>query len=196
MPSTPISFKPLLSTGIAVITLALISPLHADYFKNGDLKEGIAGWHGDGERVFLKADGTEGADGDADVIPVIKLKLSSGQPREVSQEINLHDSPTTLHVKIEIFASADFKRSAFPQDYTKTWKTGTYYWSNIIIPSCDFWIRGGPGWFYKLAQATPGSWSTVEGSFDNLESVQTRVISFCVPPGSGTLYLKNATAVP
>jgi hypothetical protein len=174
----------------------LASPLPADYIKNGDLTEGLAGWTGDGERAFLKADGTEGEDGDAGVTPVIKLKLSSGRPREVSQDINLHDSPTTLHLKVDIFVSSDFKPSTFPQDYSKTWKTGTYYWTALIVPTCDFWIRGGPGWFYKLAAAVPGNWSTVEGDFDNLEALQERTISFCVPPGEGTLYLKNASAVP
>jgi hypothetical protein len=181
---------------ITAVLLVLASPLPADYIENGDMAKGLVGWHGDGETAFLKADGTEGSEGDPDVIPVLKLKLSSGQPREVSQNINLHDSPTTLHVKVDIFISSDFKRSTFPEDYTKTWNRGTYYWTAIIVPTCDFWIRGGPGWFYRLAEAVPGKWTTVEGSFDNLEALEDRTISFCVPPGTGTLYLKNASANP
>ena len=181
---------------LTALLLALGGTIRADYIENGDISNGLVGWHGDGERAYLKADGTEGDEGDTDVTPVLKLKLSSGQPREVSQNINLHDSPTTLHVKVDIFISSDFKRSTFAQDYTKTWSSGTYYWTAIIVPSCDFWIRGGPGWFYKLTNAVAGKWTTVEGSFDNLEALQDRTISFCVPPGTGTLYLKNISASP
>jgi hypothetical protein len=187
------------ATATSLLVFLLVfsaSLLRADYIQNGDLSQGLAGWHGDGERAYLKADGTEGDENDSGVIPVIKLKLSSGKPREVSQDINLHEGPTTLHVKVDILASADFKRSSFPRDYSKTWSSGAYYWSALIVPTCDFWIRGGPGWFYKLADAVSGKWTTVEGSFDNLEPLQDRRISFCVPPGQGTLYLRNISANP
>ncbi|MCE0497918.1 MAG: hypothetical protein LV481_08250 [Methylacidiphilales bacterium] len=196
MNSMPYHLKRFLPILFALILPLLISPLLADYLFNGDMKDGTSGWQGDGEQAFLKADGTEGADSDPGVTPVIKLKLSREHPRLVSQEFDLRDNPTSLHVKVDIFASSDFERSSSPQDYTKTWEKGSYSWTGIVIPSCDFWIRIGPGWSYKLAQATPGSWTTVTENLDDIERVPSRVICFCVPCGQGTLYLKNASVVP
>ena len=172
-------------------------PLPATYLINSDLKESIAGWSGDGESKFLKPDGLEGDETDPGAIPVIKLDLSRGSPRAVYQEFVTRDKPTNLHIKVDVFASLDFQRSKFPSDYTITWKPGgTWYWSAIAIPSVDFWIRGGPGWFYKLTSLKPGKWVTVNGSFEGLSSDENRVVNFCVPPGEGAVYLKNAVVTP
>jgi hypothetical protein len=63
----------------------------------------------------------------------------------------------------------------------------------IAVPTCDFWIRGGPGWYYKLANALkPGTWSTVSGHFENLIPTDNHTVLFCAPPGDGSLYIKNA----
>jgi hypothetical protein len=183
---------------LSVLSGLTVVSLRADNFlKNADLKDGIAGWHGDGEPALLKADGTEGADGDPDVTPVIKIPLSSGDSRAVYQEISTRDKPTTMHVKVEVYASSDFKRSTHADDYTIDWKPGgTWYWSAITIPNVDFWIRGGSSnsWFYKLANLKPSAWTTVDGHFEGLPNDDDRVITFCAPPGHGTVYIKNPLA--
>jgi hypothetical protein len=176
----------------------MVVSLRADnYLTNADLKDGVAGWHGDGQATFLKPDGTEGADGDPGVIPVIKVTLSSGESHFVYQEISTRDKPTAMHVKVEVFASSDFQRSTHADDYTIQWKPGgTWYWSAIAVPSVDFWIRGGSSnsWFYKLSNLKPGTWTTVDGHFEGLPTDEDRVISFDVPPGHGTIYFKNPVA--
>lgn len=178
---------PTLLAGMSVLSL------HADnYLRNADMKNGFSSWRGDGNTAFIKPDGTEGVDGDPDVIPVIKMTLG-GQSRSVYQEIETRDKPTTMHVKLEIFASSNFKRSDNKSDYNTFWKPGSvWYWSAIVIPEVDFWVRGGMNtWFYKVINLKPGAWTTLDGHFENQDPNQDRVIDFCVPAGKGTIYIKN-----
>ena len=174
--------------------------LQADYLKNTDLKEGMAGWHGDGEAAFLNPDGTEGAEGDPNVIPVIKIALSKGSPRAVYQDYETRDNPKTLNFKVDIFASSDYQRSKSVNDYTPQlidYPAGDFFlWNVIGICNVDFWIRAGPDWHYKLAQATVGAWVTVDYKFTNAFDAENRSVYFCVPPGEGTLYLKNPSVTP
>jgi hypothetical protein len=172
--------------------------VQADYLKNTDFKGGLAGWHGDGDAVFLKPDGTEGAEGDKDVIPVIKVTLSKGSPRSVYQDYETRDNPKTQHIRVEVFASSDFKRSTFASDYSSiNWKPdATWYWSAVATPNVDFWIRGAPGYLYKLANLKPGQWVTVEGNWDSPPVAEDRAVAFMVPPGTGAVYIKNPSATP
>lgn len=176
------------------------------YLKNADLKAGWTSWHGSGEIAFLKADGTEGAEGDPDVTPVIKVMLSHGQSREVYQEYEVRDKPSNLTLRVEVFASSDFKRSTNKNDYTSVgplhanaWRT-PFSWPDIVIPNSDFWIRGGPAASYNLMyipqDLQPGAWTTVGSTWQLLDTPTTRIIYFCVPPGTGTVYLKNPSAKP
>jgi len=187
---------------LAALILAGMMPLslQADYLKNTDLKAGLAGWHGDGASAFLNSDGNEGAGGDPAAIPVIKISLSKAQPHTVYQEFDTTDTPTSLHIKVDVFASSDFKRSTFPQDYTKEWTPGgTWYAPRDFIVDVDFWIRGSGGrrFFYKLANnLKPGNWTTVTGNFQGLSRDRDRVVNFCVPPGEGTIYIKNPSVTP
>lgn len=188
---------------LAAFVLAGMMPLslQADYLKNTDFKEGLAGWHGDGQIAFLNPDGTEGAEGDKGVIPVIKITLSNRDSRSVYQEFETRDKPKTLHFKVDIFASNDYQRSKSIHDYTQQiidYTAGDYLtWNVIAICNVDFWIRTGPDMHYKLANAEMGKWITVDYSFTKiLDSSQDMSVSFCVPPGKGTLYLKNPSATP
>lgn len=173
--------------------------LRADYLKNGDMKDRLSDWRGDGEAAFLAPDGTEGAEGDKDVIPVIKITLSKGQPRSISQDYETKGNPATQHVSVEVYASADFKRSTFDSDYSSdiNWKAGsTWYWSAGAIPKVDFWIRIAPGFCYKLANLKPGQWVTVDGRWDSSMPAEDRNVAFFVPPGDGTIYIRKASATP
>ena len=189
---------------LAVMAFAglLTSPLRADYLKNANLQDDYSCWHGDGERVFLKADGTEGTEADLGVTPVIKLSLSS-HVSSVYQEIETRDEPTTMHVKVSVFASNDFKRNVPENAYSKAWDgDGAWYWGGgipvaTVIPNVDFWIRGGGhGWYYKLAHLTPNAWVTVEGSYQGIEKATSQIVNFLVPPGTGAVYLKNPLVGP
>ena len=72
--------------------------LSDNYFKNGDLKEGSQGWHGDGRAAFLKPDGTEGDENDPGAVPVLRIALTRGQPRAIFQEFSPKDAPGKLHI--------------------------------------------------------------------------------------------------
>ena len=165
----------------------------ANDLANTDFQKGLSDWHGDGEIAYLKTDGTEGTETDPDVTPVMKIVLSRSRTLAVYQEFDTRDAkPTNMHVTVDVYASADFVRSKFASDYSIKWKPGgTWYWSAIAIPDVDFWIRGGPGWFYKLIDLKPGSWSKLDGRFEGLMESDSHVMNFCVPPGQGTIYLKN-----
>jgi hypothetical protein len=171
-------------------------PLNANYMLNSDVKDGLSDWRGDGDSVFLKPDGTEGAETDPGAIPVLKLPLSHSESHVIYQEVDTPNNPPHLRVSVEVYASADFQRSTSPDDYNVDWKAGiTNYFGGIAVPNVDFWIRGTPGNFYKLSNLRPKSWVTVTGDFQNDPSGQ-QVVYFCVPPGSGAIYLKNPSANP
>ena len=189
---------------LRILALALVSLLalgqtgaRADFFLNSDLKKGLACWHDDGSIVFLKPDGTEGQEDDPDVTPAIKIILSSSRPRMVSQEFDTRDPLKSLHVKVDVMASDDFQRTTSPDTSTAAanWKPNMiWYWSGLAVPDVDFWIRGGPGWFYKLANLVPRQWVTVDGLFDQIQPSVNHAILFCVPAGQGSVYLRNPLA--
>ena len=180
----------------------MVPPPDPGYLKNSDFKDGLTSWHGDGEEVFLKVDGSEGTETDPDVTPVIKLALTHGQSRLVSQEIDLRNKPPTLHAQVEMYASKDFQRSKFPNDYTYLesfkimWLYGNY------VPDVDFWIRLGPGLqygicIYTTTEAKPGQWTTLKATWGQGEKPYDHFsVNFCVPPGDGFVYLKNPSATP
>jgi hypothetical protein len=182
-----------------LLAAAMASPLQADYLINTDLSDGIGGWHGDGEAAYLKANGTEGDEGDPGITPVIKLPLSKDSPRTVYQDFETRDHPKALQIKVEIYASSDFKRSTFPSDYTPeiNWQPGAvWYWSAIAIPNVDFWLRAAPGYSYKTTNLLPKNWVTVAVNWDSIQDSEDRTINFCVPPGDGVIYIKNPSATP
>ena len=187
----------LLIGGMLMGIMAL--PLSADYLINTDLSQGLSGWHGDGEQVFLKPDGLESSQGDPDVIAVIKLRLSRSESRSVYQEFETPGKPQNLHFKVDIFPSSDFHRSSSDSDYTPQvidYPPGTFtVWGVLAIFRVDFWIRATPTWHYKLANTIPGRWVTVDYSFTNTPSDSShQTVYFCVPPGQGAIYLKNPVA--
>jgi len=173
--------------------------LRADYLKNGDMKDRLSNWHGDGEAAFLAPDGTEGAEGDKDVIPVIKIALSRGQPRCISQDYETKDKTGSQHVSVEVYASIDFKRSKFDNDYSSdiNWKPNSvWYWSDGAIPKVDFWMHLAPETFYKLSNLKPGQWVTVEGRCEPALPAEDYTVAFFVPPGEGAIYIRRASVTP
>jgi hypothetical protein len=157
-------------TFLSLAIVALLSwlgsnPLSADpLLHNSDLKDGLSGWHGDGRIVYLDANGNETDDADAGGAPAIKLRLANDS-ESVYQEYETHKSPTTLTISIDAMPSKDFRRTTEASAYTAKWSAGgTWYWTGAaVVPPVDFWIRGGPGWYYKLASLKAGVWTTIKG---------------------------------
>jgi hypothetical protein len=192
--------KALLAFGITVVAWAMMFPLRANYLDNPDFGVDLSSWHGDGERVYLKADGTEGTEADSDAVPVIKLALAHGQARSVSQEIDLSDKPGGVHVQVDMYASSDFQRSKFASDYTVTERYKTLWEYDEQVMDTDFWIRLGPGveyfdWLYTIADAKPGKWETLKAWWPDAQKPGDHfTVYFSVPPGTGCVYLKNPIA--
>ena len=96
-----------------------------------------------------------------------------------------------------VSASADFKRSKFPTDYSQDihWTDGsTWYWSAEAIPDVDFWMRGAPGFQYRMANLKPGHSVKIKAEWDAGASATDRTISFFVPAGTGAVYIHKASA--
>lgn len=147
-------------------------PLRADYLTNTDFKDSLAGWHGDGRRVLLLPDGSEGADTDADAVPVIKLKLGS-QRETVYQEYEIRDQPASVTITVDVYASSDYQPGSDYEGFS------------------DFWLRDNPYFYEQLAHPKPGQWITVTATVQLLRGGGDHALSFNVPPGRGAVYLKN-----
>jgi hypothetical protein len=169
-----------LATGLSMVIAPLA--LGDNYLKNADFKEGSQMWRGDGQQAFLKPDGTEGQDGDPGVTPVIRVNLSPGQRRVVYQEFQVHDSPATLHIKLDVYASIDFKRSTRADDYA----------SDDPMPNTDFMVRLVPEYFQQTFDTVkPGEWVTLKADWSSPQATEDRAIYYFIPPGVGVLYIKN-----
>jgi hypothetical protein len=186
---------------VGMIVLGL-DPLPANELTNGDVKTDMQGWSGDGERVLLKPDGTEGAEGDAGAIPVIKLALSHGQSRNVFQDLHLADNSKGLLFRVDVYPSADFERSKYESDYNDHERMISSS-IDIMVPMTDFWIRLGPiltanysEWQYRYhsTDLKPGQWTTVTSRTESTDKLHDHFTAdFCVPAGNGALYLKNCS---
>lgn len=158
----------------------------ADYLTNTDFKDSLGGWHGDGKRVLLLPDGTEGSETDTDAVPVIKLKLTS-RPEAVYQNYHVSELPPSVHVTIDAYASSDFKRGKFASNAA----FGSEISDGSYVPDADFWFREDPSYSIETLKIKTGQWFTLAGIVEYSEAVTERFIYFCVPPGEGAIYLKN-----
>jgi hypothetical protein len=172
---SPLTLAVLILTGLMTVVL------HADYLKNTDFKEGFQLWRGDGQAAFLNPDGTEGSEGDPGVIPVIKITLAKGHTHAVFQEFDAKDAPSKLHVKVEVYASADFKRSNRASDYN----------TDDFMPNTDFAVRLMPDYYQQSSDLKPGQWVTVKYTWMSPTPADQRAVYFIVPPGDGTVYIRN-----
>jgi len=162
--------------------------LQADYLKNTDFSEGSQCWRGDGQAAYLNADGTEGAEGDPGVTPVIKVVLSSGHPNYVFQEFSPQDAPAALHFSVQVYASVDFVRSKHASDYQID--------DGEPMPTSDFMVRLMPDYNEQTATLKPGEWVTVSGTWTSPMTADDRSIYFFFPPGEGVVYIKNPSVTP
>jgi hypothetical protein len=160
---------------------------------NSDFNEDLAHWHGDCHIAYVRDNGTEGNAGDSDVKPALKINLLPHEVGVVSQDIIDHDKLTSLHFRVDILPSADFKPSQDDADYTHSLryqKPGDSFQDAAEDAlHVDFWMRFTPPWHYFLAAAVPGKWTVVATDAHGIGHHEERTIFFCVPPGQGALYL-------
>jgi len=158
---------------------------------NPQFAEGTSGWHGIGEVVYLKPNGQESVDPVEGAVQVLKIPLKPTASREITQEFTTVDQPTQLQMHLEVSASADFKRAVRQDNTLVPWKANvTKVTPKIVTPQSDFWVRLGPGWVYYTAKAT-SKWSAIDVTFKKVTASRYRQISFCVPCGNGSIYIRN-----
>jgi len=179
--------SPLIPAAGLLVGMASLA-LCDNYLKNADFKEGSQLWRGDGQATFLMPDGTEGSEDDPGAVPVIRVALSKGQVHTVFQEFQTGDSPGKLHIKVQVYASVDFKRSSHASDY----QTDDY----MPMLNTDFMIRLMPDYYERMADLKPGEWVTVQATWTSPMASDDRSVYFMIPPGDGVVYIKNPSVTP
>lgn len=167
------------------------SATRAELLKNTDFGSGKSHWKGGGQVVFVKPDGTEGAASDPGAVRALRISLKNKEPQSVYQEFPTKDRPKTLKVTVQYMASPNFKRTEDESLYSISWTSGTYFWSAVVVPHADFWVRVSPGWLYRIGGQASATWQTLQGVWNDALPVEERAIHFCVPAGEGSLYIKD-----
>jgi hypothetical protein len=163
---------------------------------NPKFAEGINGWHGIGQVVYLKSDGKESLSPVPGAVPVLKIPLKPTESREISQEFTTVGDPTQLHMHLELKASPDFKNNVAPAGNSDTWKSVEAKGAHEDDTSqSDFCVRLGPDSVYRTANATR-KWTTLDYTFKHVVATRYRAISFCVPCGTGSIYVRNTLVAP
>ena len=173
---------------LVVLAWFVLTPAFANYLTNADLTDSLGGWNSDGERVYLRTDGSEGTADDKDAVPCIKLRLGDNV-QSVTQEYETQDQPPSLHVTVQIYASKDLKIAPFPDDQTTG--DGSHYVGTIYVPQGDCWIGEEPSHFKHGIQLKLGKWNAVDTVIHRMKQVSDRTISFNVPPGQGVIYIRT-----
>jgi hypothetical protein len=176
---------PALISVVLLVAMASFA-LCDNYLKNADFKEGSQLWRGYGQATFLKPDGTEGSEDDPGAVAVIRLALSKNMVRTVFQEYNAQDAPGKVDIKVQVYASLDFKRSNRATDYD----------TDDNMPVTDFMFRYLPDGFQQASDLKPGAWVTVAGTLNSPAPSTDRALVFMVPPGDGVIYIKNPSVTP
>jgi len=173
---------------LVVLAWFILTPAFANYLTNADLTDSLGGWNGDGERVYLRTDGTEGNADDKDAVPCIKLRLTDGV-QSVTQEYETNDQPPSLHVTVQIYASKDLKIAPFPDDQTTG--DGSHYVGNVRVPDGDCWVGEEPSHTRRGVPLKLGQWNAVDLVIRHMKQINDRTLSFNVPPGQGTIYIRT-----
>lgn len=187
---TPLRLAWSLSLGL-VFAIGDPGATHAELLKNTEFGNGKAHWKGGGQVVFVKPDGTEGTASDPGTVRALRISLKKKEPQSVYQEFATKDRPKTLKVTVQYMASPDFKRTEDEKLYSISWTSGTYFWTAVVVPHADFWVRVSPGWLYRIGGQASTKWQTLQGTWNDALPVEERAIHFCVPAGEGNLYIKD-----
>ena len=173
-------------TAVLLAAGATIS-LKADPLKNGDLKDGLTYWHGDGQLAYLKDDGTEGSEGDLNVTPVIKIPLSHGHRGVVYQEFDSRENQPQVNIQLDLMGSPDFKNLSKPMGPNEEGSALEQY---PRVP-WDFQFLFLPNFPADSCKMSIGKWKTWKGEAQWAAHGDRYKLMFIVPPGEGAVYIRN-----
>jgi hypothetical protein len=171
-------------------------------FENGDFQKGKSHWQGNGNVVYLNADGSVSETEEPGTTPAIEVKLNSNDFKELRQSFTTAKGEKRLGVSITYKGSADFEKNDKSTLYTpgNTWTDGgIWYWSALVAPKVDLCIRldTPTGHCYKLAKVDPGgNWQTKTVTWDNVPGDQEVTLFLEVAPGKGSVLIKSLTVTP
>lgn len=183
----------------------------ADGLDNGDFSKGKSKWLGEGQIVYLNADGSisptdESKSADPlnaspkpKATPIVEIKLRNGQFAELSQKFRTDKGTAALNVTVVYKGSPDFKLNDKATTFTKgnSWQAGTlWYWTAVVFPKADLTLRldTHDGHSYKLEAVTPGGdWQTAKFRWESVKENQDVTFLIFASPGHGSLWVKSVT---
>lgn len=171
-----------------------ISGLHAQEVENADFSKGKSKWLGDGKVVYFDSAGAISETPGADKVAGLKIELSKNAWRQIHQTLRAKPTETETGITLQVMADPAFKRLEESKEYSNVdfGEGGSYVWSALVFPKCDFLIRVHDGsWYYRPLSLFPaGEWKLFSATFPKLKT-QQREIALLFPPGEGTVYLKG-----
>jgi hypothetical protein len=181
---------------VSLYTLAGVPTTNAEeYIKNGDFSNGKSHWQHSGEIVYLDTAGNK-VDKDAGGKPALQLTLINNRFTVTDQTFRTKDKLGEITVTVKVKASADYKRNDSTDYASVNFKPGgIYYWSAIVYPKADFFIRLTDNThLYSLADLSPGQEKTITARFNDLGAgVRERTLFLNAAPGDGSIYVESVS---
>lgn len=172
---------------------AALPGAHSQEIENADFAKGKSGWMGDGEVVYIDAQGEVSDTKKPEATPAIQIELSKTAWKGIRQRLRVKPDEAVINLVVQVKAGSGFKRADSSRLYTSDFKEGGQYgWSAEVYPKCDFLVRvKTDGWQYRPVSLAPvDTWKTVTQRFEGLKGRQ-REIELLFPPGDGTVLLKG-----
>jgi hypothetical protein len=202
-------FTPLSLMACAFALVGGAANTFADGLDDGDFSKGKGKWLGEGQIVYLNADGTiSPTDESKSTDPlgtsqkpkptqIIELKLHTGQFTNLSQRFRTEKGSAAMNVEVVYKGSSDFKLNDKATTFTKgnTWQAGTtWYWTSVAFPKTDLCLRLDryDGHSYKLESVKPGAeWQTAKFRWESVKENQDVTLLILAAPGHGSLWVKS-----
>lgn len=192
--------KRVLAWVILLIVTGLGNGVQAEeQIRNGDFSTDENVWRRAGKIVYLDAAGAVVEKGTEGAKPVFALDLTPNRWTIAEQVFRNKDKAKSITILVRLKASADFSRNDSADYSDVNFKAGgTYYWSAIVYPKVDFFVRLADATHnYGLIDLKPGGgWQTLKLRLDDLNPAQReRTLFLNAAPGSGTIYIESVSAV-
>lgn len=190
----------MLALVILLCGASLGSGLRAEeVIRNGDFSTDENVWRRAGKIVWLDASGNVVEKGTADSKPAYQLDLTPTRWTVAEQSFRNKDKSKSMTITVRLRASADFTRNDAAEYSDVNFKAGgTYFWSAIVYPKVDFFIRLADATHnYGLIDLKPGGdWQTLHLRLEDLSPTQRdRTLFLNAAPGTGSIFIESVSAV-
>ena len=192
--------KRMWALAILFLGVGLASGLKAEeVIRNGDFSSDDNVWRRAGKIVYLDASGKVVDKGTEGSKPAFQLDLTPNRWTVAEQTFRNRDKSKSITITVRLRASADFARNDAAEYSDVNFQAGgTYFWSAIVYPKVDFFVRLADATHnYGLINLTPGGdWQTLKLRLNDLSPTQKeRTLFLNAAPGTGTIYIESVSAV-